>query len=597
VTTRRYFLQTVASVPAILSLPSVGAVTADPSRLAMVIGNGTYRDVPLENPRNDALAMQELLGAAGFAVDFYLDTTRADMQAAIEKFGAAIRRPEVKQVVFYYAGHGVQLDWRNYLLPVDAKVDSADQVRKNCIDLGLVLNELGNAKNTARNNAKNNAKNKTFIVILDACRDNPFGAAYRPEQKGLAQFDAPVGSLLAYATSPGKGASDESASGKNGLYTEHLLRELAVRGTRIEDALKRVRLSVRLASQGTQIPWESTSLESDVYLFAETRKALSESELEKEVEAELARWNRIKSSSKLDDWADYVRTFPNGRFAEIAQAKVASMQAETKRQALVKAPVSASTPMVTPPAIAVARAPAIEIKPGSVMPTLLSSDNPYSAGTYLLGRVYTVGDETIYREFNLLTGKQENRVLRVTEVTGLVKLVDDPPPLDPNDRRYGAGRERITITTDLMGNVLAREVADLYLNNLIIKFAYDAPLQFAPEQLQVGKKWRAAAIIRRTVDGPYRNTGIETKSMQSFDIRVVRREKISVPAGTFDAFRLELTGVASDSAGSYTLERTHWLVPGLNPAIRSEGFVFSNGHPISHTRTELISLRQYASEI
>jgi hypothetical protein len=541
-----------------------------------VIGNGAYRDAPLENTCNDAKAMQELLTTAGFVVDAYLDTTRAEMQAAIEKFGAAIRRPEIKQVIFYYAGHGVQLDWRNYLLPVDAKVDSADQVRKNCIDLGLLLNELGRAKN------------KTFVVILDACRDNPFGARYKPEQKGLAQFDAPVGSLLAYATAPGKGASDESASGNNGLYTEHLLRELAVRGTRIEDALKRVRLSVRLASQGTQIPWESTSLESDVYLFEETKKTLSAADLEKEVEAELARWNRIKSSAKLDDWSDYVRTFPNGRFAEIAQAKVSSIQAESKKQALVTAPASTSA----------TRAQAIEIQAGSAIPAhLLPPANPFSAGTYPLGRKFTVGDETFYRELNLLTGRQERRALRVIEAAGLIKLTDEPPPPEPNDKTYDAGRERVTITADLMGNTLAREVADLYLGNLVTKFEYDAPLQFAPEQLQVGKKWRAASVIRRVVSGPYRNAGIETKSQQSFDIRVVRREKVSVPAGTFDAFRIEFTGIGSDSTGVYTLERTHWLVPGLNSLVRSESIVFSNGLLTAHARTELVSVRQQASGI
>ncbi len=566
-----------------LSLPSMGVVTADPSRLAMVIGNSTYRDVPLENPRNDAVAMQELLNAAGFAVDFYLDTTRADMQAAIEKFGAAIRRPEVKQVVFYYAGHGVQLDWRNYLLPVDAKVDSADQVRKNCIDLGLVLNELGNAKN--------NAKNKTFVVILDACRDNPFGAAYRPEQKGLAQFDAPVGSLLAYATAPGKGASDESASGKNGLYTEHLLRELAVRGTRIEDALKRVRLSVRLASQGTQIPWESTSLESDVYLFAETRRALSEADLEKEVEAELLVWSRIKSSQKLDDWADYVRKFPNGRFTEIAQTRVASIQAAFMKQ------IPASSSTATLAATTSVRAQTIVIA-GGQMPTLPSprSSNPFSAGTYALGRQFTVGDETIYRELNLLTGKKEQRTLRVTEVAGLVKSVDEPPPRDP-DSRDQSSRETITITTDSMGNVMAREITNSILSEVVTKLAYDAPLQLAPGELQVGKKWRAASVIRRTVDGPVPGAGIETKSSQAFDLRIVRREKISVPAGTFEAFRIELTGTSSDNSGVYTTERTHWLVPGLNPLIKTESVVFSSGVLIAHWRTELVSLRQQATGI
>jgi hypothetical protein len=574
-TTRRHFLQTLATIPTVLTIPPSWAAGGDPSRLAMVIGNGAYRDVPLVNPRNDAAAMTDLLGQAGFNVDSHLDLSRANMMAAIEKFGAAVRRPEIKQVIFYYAGHGVQLDWRNYLLPVDAKVATSDDVRKNCIDLGMLLNELGKAKD------------KTFVVILDACRDNPFGNAYRPEQKGLAQFDAPVGSLLAYATAPGKGAADDSASGKNGLYTENLLRELAVRGTRIEDALKRVRLNVRLASQGTQIPWESTSLESDVFLFEEVKKELSEAELEKELEAELAVWNRIKSSQKLDDWAGYVRAFPNGRFAEIAQVRVASIQVEARKQ------IPASPAIAT----SIARAQTIEIKAGSPMPALPQSGNPFSAGTYPLGRKFTVGDETVYRELNLLTGKKENRTLRVIEAAGLVKFIDEPPPLDPNNNKDGPGRESVTITTDSMGNVMLREIANLFLGDLVTKFVHDAPLQLVPGELQVGKKWRAASVIRRTVIGPVASAGIETKSSQTFDLRIVRREKISVPAGTFDAFRIELTGTGSDSVGAYVFERTHWLVPGLNPLIRSESIIFSNGQVTAHTRTELVSLRQQASGI
>jgi uncharacterized caspase-like protein len=107
-------------------------------------------------------------------------------------------------------------------LPVDADRRAAEHMKQRCVDLGLLLGKLSAAKD------------KTFIVILDACRNNPFGSGYKPEQKGLSQFDAPVGSLLAYATSPGNVASD--GEGANGLYTENLVRELSRRNTRIEDA-------------------------------------------------------------------------------------------------------------------------------------------------------------------------------------------------------------------------------------------------------------------------------------------------------------------------------------------------------------------------
>jgi len=203
----------------------------------------------------------------------------------VDRFGKRVQSSDTKLAVFYYAGHGAQLDWRNYLLPVNATVSSATAMKADCIDLGQVLDHFIKAQ---RKGAE-----KTFVVILDACRDNPFCITFKPQNKGLSQFDAPVGSLLAYATAPGNVASD--GAGKNGLYTENLMKELSRPGVRIEDALKRVRLNVRLSSGGEQIPWESTSLESDVFIFPHTIPKLSEEELERQIEIEVAHWNLIKN--------------------------------------------------------------------------------------------------------------------------------------------------------------------------------------------------------------------------------------------------------------------------------------------------------------
>lgn len=315
-TTRRRFIQTLAAIPPALSFRRVMAAP-DASRLALIIGNSAYHDAPLVNPANDAKAVAGLFTQAGFTVDSHLNAKRGDMLAAIERFGTAAKRAETKLVVFYYAGHGAQLDWRNYLLPVDAVVEKQEHMKQRCVDLNQLLGQLSAAKD------------KTFVIILDACRNNPFGASYKPEQKGLSQFDAPVGSLLAYATSPGNVASD--GEGANGLYTENLVRELGKRGTRIEDALKRVRLNVRLASKGEQIPWETTSLEGDVYIFNEGQKKLSEAEIEKQLEADVAAWTKIKSSKKADDWVNYLQAFPNGQFAEIAQMRLTRLLADVEK--------------------------------------------------------------------------------------------------------------------------------------------------------------------------------------------------------------------------------------------------------------------------
>ena len=534
-TTRRQFLQTLAALPPALALPCAWSASADAARLALVIGNGAYRDAPLANPLNDARAMAELIGQAGFTVSTLQDAGRADMLAAIERFGAAARRAETRQVIFYYAGHGAQLDWRNYLLPVDADVNNADELKQRCVDLGMLLGELGAAKD------------KTFVVILDACRDNPFGKAYQPQQKGLSQFDAPAGSLLAYATAPGQVAFD--GSGKNGLYTENLLRELARRGTRIEDALKRVRLNVRLASHGVQIPWETTSLETDVYLFANGRQKLSDAELEQQLQADLAAWGAIKASQKTDDWVNYLRNFPNGRFAEIAQQRLARLLAEAERPA---------TPAAAAPAAAT---PALDIKAGETAPQLLPpSPNPYSAGRYPLGRHYTAGDAATYRQSDLLTGIQERvytlHVSRVAERADRVVV------------------NRGALVWDLMGNAI--KIGDQ---------EFDAPRQFAPAELQLGKKWTAAFVTTRK----------GAPESVHFDVQITRREKISVPAGTFDAFKVEAFGW-NKTAGA-KLEVTLWLVPGVNFPIKSESVMRARSGQLKNTeRHELLALRQQVFE-
>jgi hypothetical protein len=291
-----------------ISRAQTAASIAPAERVALVIGNSSYRSVPLLNPRNDAEAMADLLRQAGFSVDAQFDTSQQQLASAVERFGKVIRDPKVKFGLFYYAGHGLQLEWRNYLVPVSADIQSPDDVRKQTIDVSYLLKYM------------EEAQGRNFLVILDACRDDPFGDAFRPPAKGLSQFDAPAGSMLAYATAPGSVAMD--GTGRNGLYTSNLLREFSVRGARIEDAFKRVRLNVRLASQGRQIPWESTSLEEDVYLFPTDRKKLSETEQDELLEREIRSWLSVKGTNDVQQLANFVREFPSGNASELAQARL-----------------------------------------------------------------------------------------------------------------------------------------------------------------------------------------------------------------------------------------------------------------------------------
>lgn len=256
---RRQWLLQASGIVTTSAMPFVARIAAAQQstlnalpRIALIIGNNKYKETPLKNPANDAKAIAAELAECGFKVDLTLDAGRQTLISAIEKYADLLAKSKGVGL-FYYAGHGAQLGWRNYLIPVDAEIDKLEDMKTKTVDLSSLLTGI-----TKSQNAMN-------IIILDACRDNPFGSRVPTEQKGLSQFDAPPGTLLAYATAPGNTASD--GSGENGLYTENLLKELRVADAKIEDVLKRVRLNVRRTSSGQQIPWESTSLEDDFYFL------------------------------------------------------------------------------------------------------------------------------------------------------------------------------------------------------------------------------------------------------------------------------------------------------------------------------------------
>jgi hypothetical protein len=218
-----------------------------PARVALVIGNGAYQHAaPLANPLNDAADVARELEAAGFAVIRRDNASLREMHLALREFGDKLTKTSTG--VFYFAGHGVQVRGRNYLLPVDADIAREDEVAFSAMDLAAVMEKLDSARNPVN------------IVILDACRDNPFGNRFQVSAKGLAQVEAPPGTLIAFSTAPGSAASD--GGGRNGLYTGHLVVEMRKPGAPIEETFKAVRASVRKDSQGLQVPWESTSLES-----------------------------------------------------------------------------------------------------------------------------------------------------------------------------------------------------------------------------------------------------------------------------------------------------------------------------------------------
>ena len=295
-----------------LGAGALGAVPAwaqaSATRVAIVIGNAAYASAPLANPGNDARVMSTTLRQMGFDVVEARDASRAQMQAAIQEAGTRLAGKSGIGLL-YYAGHGLQLDWRNYMLPVDVRLTQAADVPAQAVDVQAVLDAFSAAG--CRMN----------ILVLDACRNNPFTST--ASAKGLAPLDAPPGTFFAYATAPGNVAEDGSAADGNGLYTRFLLQEMPRQDARIEDVFKRVRLQVRMASQGRQIPWESTSLEDD-FVFATGQKAEAPGALRRDADfdAEKTEWDSIKDSQRAEDFYAFLQRHPNGRISELAQFRL-----------------------------------------------------------------------------------------------------------------------------------------------------------------------------------------------------------------------------------------------------------------------------------
>ncbi|MEW6671323.1 MAG: SUMF1/EgtB/PvdO family nonheme iron enzyme [Thermodesulfobacteriota bacterium] len=223
-------------------------------RTALVIGNGDYKASPLKNPVNDAQDIADALRDLGFSVTLETNANSLVMKEAIKSFGRSLRQGGMG--LFYYAGHGMQVKGRNYLIPVGADIGTESEVEYEAIDVGRILGQMEDAGNGLN------------VIILDACRDNPFARSFRTSEKGLAKMDAPTGSFLAYATAPGSVAAD--GTGRNGLYTEKLLKHIKTPGLDLEKLFKSVRIDVAMASSKNQIPWESSSLMGE-FFFNPTR--------------------------------------------------------------------------------------------------------------------------------------------------------------------------------------------------------------------------------------------------------------------------------------------------------------------------------------
>jgi hypothetical protein len=246
--------QNKKAITQLSTLPPVTSIANQPgTRVALVIGNSSYQDSPLKNPVNDARDIGQLLKRLGFDVILELDADRKKIITSIKSFGKKLQNADVG--LFYFAGHGVQVKGINYLIPVNATINAESDIEFEGVNANRILAKMEDADNDVN------------LVILDACRNNPFARSFRSASRGLARMDAPKGSFVVFATAPGATAAD--GDGRNGVFTSHFLKNMTVQNLKIEEVMKRVRNGVLKETNSQQIPWQSSSLTGDFYFVYE----------------------------------------------------------------------------------------------------------------------------------------------------------------------------------------------------------------------------------------------------------------------------------------------------------------------------------------
>lgn len=308
----------------------VSAHAATEKRVALVIGNDTYQEVSkLEKAANDARAVGQQLKKVGFEVLSYTNLTRREMNQAIGQFVEKVSGGGVG--VFFYAGHGVQAGGSNYLLPVDIKVKSEQDLVDEAVDMQRVLERLSDAKA------------KLSLLVIDACRDNPFKKAYGRSigaTRGLAIPQAPSGTLVVYSAGIGQQALDklsDSDNNPNGLFTREFLPVIATPGMRLDEGVRRLRSSVIAKAKSVghdQNPAIYDQTDGDFYFIngpvtvnvqAAPSVAAAVPAGPSAAAVEMEFWSSIKASNDKADFQEYLRQYPNGSFAGIARNRIKAL--------------------------------------------------------------------------------------------------------------------------------------------------------------------------------------------------------------------------------------------------------------------------------
>jgi hypothetical protein len=308
---------------------STGQARAE-ERLALVVGNGDYRSVtPLDNPVSDAELMADALRKTGFDVTLVTDTSQNELVLAISRFGSRLRAAGADATgLFYYAGHGVQSFGTNFLLPVDIELQDAADLSLVGVPAQAVLRQMFSARN------------RTNIVILDACRNNPFTSVPDLGDNGLAEMKAPRGTFLAYSTAPGEVAVDGDTG--NSPFTQALARHLPTPGLAIESLFKTVRNDVLKDTGNLQTPWDTSSLTVDFQFKPASQPSAEELQVRQ-------LWESVRLSKDPLQLLLFLRAHPDSPYAHEARELMQVLLAKEMQPASdTPSPETPKTERVTP---------------------------------------------------------------------------------------------------------------------------------------------------------------------------------------------------------------------------------------------------------
>jgi uncharacterized caspase-like protein len=568
-----------------LQIAPVKPAPAGERRVALVIGNSAYKSSPLRNPVRDARAISRALAEAGFKVSVLENASETGMRRAIRAFGDELAAGGVG--LFYYAGHGMQVRGKNYLIPVNADIEREDEVEDQAVDANLVLTKMDSAKNSLN------------LMILDACRNNPFARAFRSAAQGLAQMDAPSGTLVAFATAPGSVASD--GDGENGLYTKHLLANMTRPGLPIEQLFKEVRIGVGRETGDRQVPWESSSLKGNFFFIApdpslsaeaqkqHLEKAVAEAvrreqeklaeqqrqmqamiremlakqraELEEEirrreealgrkppapapaappVDREVVFWESIKDSTNAEDFKAYLSQYPKGAFAALAQTRLNP----------ASAPEQPAAPALSGP-LADRNDP---LQVASVAPTPVAAEAPDP-------RLPRLGDRWQYVYKDPLSGASRDFAVEVIAAATDGILDED------NFSMYGKGARAHGRDAELL---------------VIQQVWLFSPYLHAFGAARLGARWD---------DIRARNDNFCRSQACSYSARVAGTERVSTPAGTFDTVKVEVDLRAGSAAYALHRRATFWYADAAKRFVRSTMRTFSGTTRSPDYDLELVSYK------